>query len=210
MTLAAFEDFIYGSCLIDWNALHEQISRRARLFDEAEEVRIVGPETDITLSLAGRRGEVDAGGANMPGGEFFYSPLEDSAEGVIEYSEYPALYQGAICEGVRLEFHDGLVVGASARTNEEFLLATLDTDEGARRVGELGIGCNPGIQHYSRNVLFDEKMDGTVHVAVGAGLGFAGGLNRSAVHWDMVKELRQGGRIELDGKVVQENGVWAL
>jgi aminopeptidase len=129
---------------------------------------------------------------------------------VIEYSEYPALYQGAICEGVRLEFRDGVVVDASARTNEEFLISTLDTDDGARRVGELGIGCNPGIQRYTRNVLFDEKMDGTVHVAIGAGLGFTGGLNRSAVHWDMVKELRQGGRIELDGVTVQENGVWAL
>jgi aminopeptidase len=210
MTLAAYTDFVFGATLLDWDAEGARMRSYADRFDAADTVRIVAPGTDLTFSLAGREGHVDDGHYNMPGGEFFFSPLEDSAQGVIEYSEYPALYQGAICEGVRLEFRDGVVVDASARANEEFLISTLDTDEGARRVGELGIGCNPGIQRYTRNVLFDEKMDGTVHIAVGAGLGFAGGLNRSAVHWDMVKELRQGGRIELDGVTVQENGVWAL
>lgn len=210
MPLAAYEDFVFGATLLDWDAEGARMRRYCDRFDAAETVRIVAPGTDLSFSLAGRAGVVDDGHYNMPGGEFFFSPLEDSAEGVIEYSEYPALYQGALCEGVRLEFRDGVVVDATARTNEEFLIKTLDTDDGARRVGELGIGCNPGIQRYSRTVLFDEKMDGTIHVAVGAGLGFAGGLNRSAVHWDMVKELRQGGRIELDGETVQENGAWAI
>lgn len=210
MALDAYENFLYGATLLDWDAEGARMRRYCDRFDAAETVRIVAPGTDLTFSLAGREGHVDDGHYNMPGGEFFFSPLEDSAEGVIEYSEYPALYQGATCEGVRLEFRDGVVVDASARSNEEFLLTTLDTDEGARRVGELGIGCNPGIQRYTKNVLFDEKMDGTIHVAVGAGLGFAGGLNRSVVHWDMVKELRRDGRIELDGKTVQENGQWLV
>ena len=146
------------------------MSRYAERFDAAEERAHRRPGTDLTLSIAGRPGHVDDGHYNMPGGEFFFSPLEDSAEGVIEFSEFPAVYQGASCEGVRLRFDGGRVVDASATANEEFLLGALDTDEGARRVGELGIGCNPGIQRHTRNTLFDEKIDGTVHLAVGAGL----------------------------------------
>jgi aminopeptidase len=207
---AAFEDFLYGACLIDWHELRERMERIAENFDRAETVRIVAPETDIAFSLVGRQGKVDALSANMPGGEIFYSPIEDSAEGVITYSEYPACYLGHEVEGVRLRFEGGTIVEASATSDEEFLLGTLDTDDGARRLGEFGIGCNPGIQRYMRNTLFDEKMAGTVHLAVGTGFPQIGGKNASGIHWDMVKDLRQGGRIELDGTVVQENGVWAL
>jgi aminopeptidase len=210
MTLADYADFVFGACLLDWEAESERMKRYTERFDRAETVRIVGAGTDLTLSIAGRSGLVDDAHYNMPGGEFFYSPLEDSAEGVVEFSEFPAVYQGAICEGVRLRFEGGKVVDAAASANEAFLIGALDTDEGARRVGELGIGCNPGIQHHTRNTLFDEKIDGTVHLAVGAGVPMVGGLNHSAVHWDMVKDLRPGGRIELDGEVVQENGTWAL
>ncbi len=210
MTLAEFEDFVYGACLRDWDTERERMARYAERFDAAETVRIVGTGTDLTLSIAGRDGQVDDGHLNMPGGEFFYSPLEDSAEGVVEFSEFPASYQGNVCQGVRLRFESGRVVDASAESNEEFLHAALDTDEGARRLGELGIGCNPGIQRHTQNTLFDEKIDGTVHLAIGAGLAFVGGVNRSAIHWDMVKELRRGGRIELDSVVVQENGRWTL
>ena len=210
MTLADFEDFVYGACLLDWDAERERMARYAERFDAAETVRIVGAGTDLTLSLAGRSGLVDDAHYNMPGGEFFYSPVEDSAEGVVEFSEFPAAYQGNFCEGVRLRFEAGAVVDASAKHNEEFLLAALDTDEGARRLGELGIGCNPGIQRHTRSTLFDEKIDGTVHLAIGSGLEFVGGKNRSAIHWDMVKELRRGGRIELDSFVVQENGIWLV
>ena len=210
LSLPAFEDFLYGAVLIDWQELREKMERIAEYFDRAETVRIVGPETDLTFSLAGREGKVDALGANMPGGEIFYSPIEDSAEGVITYSEYPACYLGHEVGGVRLQFEGGTIVEATAETDEAFLLGSLDTDEGARRLGEFGIGCNPGIQRHMRNTLFDEKMEGTIHLAVGTGFPQLGGLNTSGIHWDMVKELRNGGRIELDGKVVQENGVWAL
>jgi aminopeptidase len=210
MTLPEFEDIVYGACLLDWDAERERMQRYAERFDAAETVRVVGAGTDLTLSIAGRNGLVDDAHYNMPGGEFFYSPLEDSAEGVIEFSEFPASYQGNVCEGVRLRFEGGKVVDASAGSNEEFLHSALDTDEGARRLGELGIGCNPGIQRPMKNTLFDEKIDGTVHFAIGAGVAFVGGVNKSAIHWDMVKELRTGGRIELDGKLVQENGAWVL
>ncbi len=210
MTLSAFEDVLYGSCLIDWQSEHERISRYARRFDEAEEVRILADGTDLTLSVAGRHTDVDAGFGNMPGGEFFMCPVETSAEGTISFTEFPAIWNGRELRGVRLRFSAGRVVDASAEREEAFLLETLDTDEGARGIGELGIGCNPGIDRYLGNVYFDEKMNGTVHVALGAGFGYLGGVNESAIHWDIVKDLRAGGRIELDGTPVQTNGAWVV
>jgi aminopeptidase len=208
MTLPAFADFLYGSCLIDWRSMHKRISRHAQRLDEAEQVRIVGNETDLWLSVAGRRADVDAGTGNMPGGEFYVCPVETSAEGMIAFTEFPAMWGGRELRGIRLRFSEGRVVDASADSEEDFLIETLDTDEGARRIGELGIGCNPGIDRYMRNVYFDEKMNGTIHLALGSGFDYIGGTNVSAIHWDIVKDLRFGGRIELDGKVVQENGVW--
>ncbi len=153
---------------------------------------------------------VDALGANMPGGEVFYSPVEDSAEGVVCFCEYPASYGGRELAGVRLRFEGGRAVEATAGTNEAYLNTVLDTDEGARRLGEFGIGCNPGIREHMRNTLFDEKIEGTVHFAVGAGFPFLGGTNESTVHWDLVKDLRPGGRIWCDGELVQRDGEWLL
>jgi aminopeptidase len=210
MSLSEFEDFLYGSCLLDWKAEKERMSRYAKAFDEAKEVRIVAEGTDLTLGIDGRDGEVDAGGANMPGGEFFYSPLEDSASGTIAFTEFPAVYAGREVTGIRLRFEEGRVVDASADSNESFLLETLDLDDGSRRLGELGIGCNPRITRHMKNTLFDEKIDGTIHLALGNGLPEVGGKNVSQVHWDIVKDLREGGRIELDGKVVQESGKWLV
>jgi aminopeptidase len=208
LSLQEFEDFLYGACLLDWNAERERMSRYAQHFDDAEEVRLVGAGTDIRIGVAGRPALVDAGGANMPGGEFFLSPVEDSAEGEIVFGEFPAVYNGREVAGIALRFEAGRVVEASATANEEFLLEMLDLDEGARRLGELGIGCNPGITRFMNNTLFDEKMDGTAHLALGNGLPEVGGTNVSQLHWDIVKDLRQGGRIELDGQVVQEDGRW--
>jgi aminopeptidase len=210
MSLRQFEDFLYGACLLDWEAERERMSRYAERFDAAEQVRIVAGGTDLTLGLAGRRCLVDAAGANVPGGEFFTSPVENAVEGAIAFTEFPAVYVGHEVTGVRLRFEGGRVVEASAETNEDFLLEMLDADEGARRLGELGIGCNPGITRHMKNTLFDEKIDGTVHLALGNGLPEVGGTNVSQIHWDIVKDLRDGGRIELDGEVVQENGAWRI
>jgi aminopeptidase len=208
MSTAAFEDFLYGACLRDWDAEGERMRRIADRFDSADEVRIVGVDTDLTFSLEGRHGKVDAGDANMPAGEVFYSPVEDSANGVVTFGEYPAWYGGHQLRGVRFRFQDGLIVEASADNGEDFLLTTLDTDEGARRLGEFGIGCNEGIDRAYGNPLFDEKIYGTIHLAIGAGFPLLGGTNESAIHWDIVKELRNGGEIRLDGEVVQRNGEW--
>ena len=211
MPLATYEDFVYGATLLDWDAEGARMRRYADRFDVAETVRIVGPGTDLTFSLAGRTAVVDDGHYNMPGGEFFTSPVEDSAEGEVVFGEFPAVYNGREVRGIRLRFEGGKVVDAAAEGGEDYLLEQLDRDEGARRLGELGIGCNPGITRHMKNTLFDEKMDGTVHLALGNGLPDVGGENVSQIHWDIVKEMRaEGSRIELDGKPVQESGRWLV
>ena len=210
MTLVDYEEFIFDAVLRDWDAEGARMRSIADAFDACDEVRIVGPGTDLQLSLAGRVGAVDDGHVNMPGGEVFYSPVEDSADGVIEFSEFPAVYFGSEVAGARFVFEGGKIVEATAQSGEAFLLQTLDTDEGARRLGELGIGCNPGIQRFMKNVAFDEKIDGTVHLAVGNSYSFTGGTNVSSVHWDIVKDLRSGGRLYADGRLVQEDGAWLL
>ncbi len=210
MSLAEFEDFVYGACLLDWEAEERRMRRIKERFDEAQEVRIVGAGTDLTLSVAGREGVVSSGLRNMPDGEVFYSPIEDSAEGVIAYSEFPAVYLGHDVEEARLVFREGRVVEATASGGEEFLRQVLATDDGASRLGELGIGCNPRITRFTRNVLFDEKIDGTVHLALGGSYTYTGGRNESAVHWDMVKDLRPGGELYADGELVQRDGAWLI
>ena len=207
----AFAELLYGAVLRDWTAEGERMRRISAHFDAASEVRIVGKETDLRLSLAGRTMRVDALGANLPGGEFFGCPIEDSADGEISFLDFPAVYRGREIGGIRLRFEAGRVVDASAASNESYLIETLDIDDGARRLGELGIGCNPGITRHMKNTLFDEKMDGTVHLALGNSYTDLGGVNTSAIHWDMVKDLRlPGSRIELDGVVVQSDGVWQV
>jgi len=210
MTLDEYTEFIFAAVLLDWDAEGAKMQRIASVFDAAEEIRIVGDETDLTLSLAGRSGAIDDGHINMPGGEVFYSPIEDSVEGIVTFSEFPAVYYGHEVEGARFVFERGRIVQASARTGEAFLLRTLDTDEGARRLGELGIGCNPGIQRFTKNVGFDEKIDGTIHLAVGNSYTSTGGTNVSRIHWDIVKDLRTEGAIYADGRQVQENGRWLI
>jgi aminopeptidase len=210
MTLAAFEEFFYGAVLVDWDDVEREMARIAERFDAADKVRVVGTGTDLRFSLAGRHGKISATHGNMPSGEVFYSPVEDSAAGVVEFSEYPACYFGHEADGVRLVFERGRVVESSATSGQEFLHSALAMDEGAAILGEFGIGCNRAIQRHTKNTLFDEKIYGTVHFALGNGFPFIGGTNVSALHWDIVKDLRDGGRIECDGEVVQENGEWRI
>jgi aminopeptidase len=208
MTLEQFTDFLYGAVLIDWPALEREMEKIAERFDGAKEIRVVGDGTDLTFSLEGRSGKVSGAGANMPSGEVFYSPVEDSANGVVTFSEYPAYYQGQDVHAARLRFENGRAVEITARSNEDFFKSVLATDDGASVLGEFGIGCNPGIQQHMRNTLFDEKIEGTIHLAMGNGFPFIGGTNESAVHWDMVKDLRQEGELYVDGELVQKAGAW--
>lgn len=208
-SLAEFETFFYGACLRDWDEESFSMSRLLERFDAGDQVRVVGEDTDLTLSIAGRSGQLDDGRTNMPGGEFFFAPVEDSAEGTILF-DVPTDLEGAPVDRIRLRFSGGRVEEAHAEQGEDALLAGLDIDDGARFVGELGIGCNEGITRSARNILFDEKMAGTVHLALGASYSHIGGKNKSSLHWDLIKDLRNGGRLELDGEVVQENGTWLI
>ncbi|MBS1879258.1 MAG: aminopeptidase [Actinobacteria bacterium] len=212
MSLADYEDFYYGACLADdgeplsaWKRASEETVRLADWIEGHEEVRVTAPGTDITLGVAGRRFIPCVGDNNMPDGEFFTGPVEDSVQGEVSF-HLPAVIGGREVSGVHLKFESGRVVDASAERGEEYLVALLDTDEGARTLGELGIGTNYSIDRGTREVLLDEKLGGTVHMAVGAAYPESGGTNDSAVHTDLVCDLRLGGKLEVDGVVMQEDG----
>jgi len=194
---------------VDWMKVKQKEMKLKAALDRASEVHIVGKDTDLRLSIKGRKAIPCFGERNMPDGEVFLSPVESSAEGYIYY-EMPAIYQGREVTGIRLKFKAGKVVEACADKNEDFLLAMLDTDEGGRYLGELGVGVNYGIQKFTKDILFDEKIGGTVHLAVGRSYESAGGKNISAIHWDMIKDLRKGGAIYLDGKLIQKNGKFLI
>ncbi len=212
MSLARYEDFLYAACLVDdpepltaWQRQSDDVNRLAEWMQGKEEVRVQAPGTDITLGVAERTFIPCAGEHNMPDGEFFTGPIEDSVAGEVSFS-FPASYGGREVSGVRFRFEGGRVVDASAERGEDFLIETLDTDEGARRLGELGIGTNYGISTGTKEILLDEKIGGTVHMAIGMSYPETGGKNDSAVHWDMVCDLRQGGSITVDGVELQRDG----
>ena len=212
MSLAEYEDFYYGACLVDkddpvaeWRRVAERHARLIEWMKGRNEVHIEGEGTDLVLEVGGRTFEPADGNMNFPDGEIFTGPIENKTRGVVTFS-YPAVYGGKVVEGIRLRFEEGRVVEASADHNEDFLIKTLDTDPGARVLGELGIGTNYGIPSFSGEILLDEKIGGTVHLAVGASYPETGGVNESAVHWDMVCDLRRGGRISVDGDVLMEDG----
>jgi aminopeptidase len=212
MSLTDYEDFYYRACLCDrddpvqaWQDQSEETRRLAEWMEGKEEIRIEGPGTDLRLNVTGRKFIAADGRHNMPDGEFFTGPVENSASGEVSFS-YPAVYGGREVAGVKLRFEDGRIVDATAERNEDFLISTLDTDEGARRLGELGIGTNYGIDRFTKEILLDEKIGGTVHLAVGMSYPETGGKNNSAVHWDMVCDLRRGGRITVDGDPLQVDG----
>lgn len=205
MALVEFEDFLYGATNVDWAAFRAAMLPWRDRLNAGRELRIVGPGTDLRLATAGRTWLLDSGEHNMPGGEIFTGPLEDSAEGHITFS-FPAIYGGREVEGIRLQFAGGRVTRAEAQRGQAILDATLGADEGARRLGEIGIGLSPGINRFVRSILFDEKIKGTVHLAVGRSYDETGGVNQSAIHWDMICDLRRGGEIYLDGQLIQRNG----
>jgi aminopeptidase len=205
MGLDAAMEFFFNATLCAWEEESRRYRRIRDLFQAASRVRIVGRDTDLSFSTAGRTYVVGDGHINIPDGEVYTAPVDDSAEGVIAF-EYPAVYAGQSIRGIRLEFRAGEVVAATADTGEEFLQQILTIDGGARRIGEFGIGVNFGIDRFVGDVLFDEKIGGTIHLALGRAYADCGGKNQSSLHWDLVKDLRSEGAIELDGRPVLENG----
>jgi aminopeptidase len=218
MSLRQYEDFVYGAGLLHlpdpvkaWEAISERQQRVCDFLASKKSLRFRAPAlsgddgTDLTVNIdpARARWVNCAGRENFPDGEVFTGP--QGVDGHVNYS-FPAVYQGREVEGVRLAFKGGRVVDASARKNEEFLIKMLDQDQGARSLGEIAIGTNYGITDFSRNTLFDEKIGGTFHAAVGAGYPESGNTNESGLHWDMVCDLRKGGTIEADGEVFHRDG----
>ena len=212
MSVREFEDFVYAATFADrarpiqaWRALARRQARLIARLKGADRVRIVGPDTDLSFSVKQRRFINSDGKRNMPSGEIFSGPIETSAEGVITF-DYPVCYSGREIDGIRLVFRKGVVVEADASEGRDFLMRMLNLDRGARRLGEFGIGTNEQIQTFMRNILFDEKIGGTIHLAVGRSYPETGGRNQSAIHWDMIKDLRRGGAIYIDGKVFEKDG----
>ncbi len=212
MSLTEYEDFVFGAGLLDaldplaeWRRISEEQQRWVDYLDRVSDLHIVSRDTDLRLSVAGRKWINCDGAVNFPDGEIFTSPLEDSVEGHIAFS-FPGIFAGKEIEDIRLEVRAGRVVDARASKGEDLLHALLQTDEGASRFGEVAIGTNYRITRFTRNMLFDEKIGGTVHLAIGDSIGESGGLNTSAIHWDMLCDMRTGGTILADGRVIYRDG----
>tara|TARA_Y100000310_G_C20633622_1_gene789997 strand:+ start:548 stop:1615 length:1068 start_codon:yes stop_codon:yes gene_type:complete len=205
MSLEEFEDFVFNACLIDYKKLEKLELKQKKILDKGKQVRIVSGNTDLTFSIKGRTAITCLGSRNMPDGEVFIAPVENSTEGYIEY-DFPAMYGGREVDGVRLEFKKGAVVKATAKKNEKFLKQMINIDKGAKYLGEFGWGDNFGIKQHVKQILFDEKIGGTIHLALGMAYKEGGGVNDSALHWDMIKDLRKKGTLLVDDKPVMANG----
>lgn len=212
MSFSDYEDFVYGAGLLDakdpvaeWKRISAEQERWVRYLDTKKGLQFISEGTDIKVNISGRKWINCDGKENFPDGEIFTSPVEDGVDGVITFS-FPGIYMGKEIEGIVLEVEKGKVVKGSATKGEDLLKALLETDEGARSFGEVAIGTNYGIVDFTRNMLFDEKIGGTVHMAIGDSMPEAGGLNRSTIHWDMLCNMRNGGKIYADGELFYENG----
>lgn len=211
MSLREYEEFVYRAGLLyepdpiaAWKQVHETQQRIVDFLDRCQHIRIVAPDTEIEYRCAGRKWINCDGKENFPDGEVFTSPIEDSVQGHVRFT-YPSVYSGREAEDVRLRFEDGKVVKATASRGQEFLDAMLGVDEGARILGEAAFGLNYGITRFTRNILFDEKIGGTMHMALGASYPESGGKNQSGLHWDMVCDLREG-EVYADGELCYKAG----
>jgi aminopeptidase len=216
MSLAEYDTFVAAALFLDrpdpaaaWRDLGRRQAGLVDFMSRVRTIRIEAEGTDLTLSVAGRTWINSDGRRNMPSGEIFTGPIEDSASGRL-HCGFPVCRDGRRLEGIALEFGRGQVVAASADEGEEYLLAMLDLDRGARTLGELGLGLNPGIDRFTGSILFDEKIGGTVHLALGQSYPETGGVNTSALHWDLIVDTRTRGRIWADDRLVMEEGRWLV
>jgi aminopeptidase len=213
MSLAEYEEFVYAACHVlpdedpvaHWRKVSAELNTRARELGSFRELRIVGPDTDLRVNVEGRRWLAADGKLNMPDGEIFTSPVETETDGEIRFS-FPAIFHGRGVEDVRLRFEGGRVVAAEAKTANDYLQSLLDMDEGARILGEVAFGLNYEIDRFTRDILFDEKIGGTVHLALGSSFKKLGGENDSGLHWDMICDLRADGEVYADGELVWKAG----
>ena len=212
MSLREFEEFVFDICFLNdekpitrWQELSVQQQRLVDWLKGHKQVHVLSQGTDLTLSIEERIFINSDGKRNFPSGEFFTGPIENSANGVIQY-DIPTIYDGRRVEGIRLVFREGKVVEASARQGQEYLLQMLDLDAGARFLGEFAFGNNKHIDRGTGNILFDEKIGGTVHLALGSSYPETGGVNASALHWDMICDLRTKGEVYIDDTLFLKDG----
>ena len=215
MSLSEYEDFVYSSCMVDkenpvaeWKKLHEQQQKICEYLDKTSQIHMVGEDTDLTFSVKDRKWIDCSGKENMPDGEIFTGPVENSANGTIRFT-YPGIVSGREVEDIKLTFKDGKVVQASASKGNDYLQQTLKI-EGADRIGEAAIGTNYGISRFTKSMLFDEKMGGTIHIALGLSYPESGGKNRSAIHWDILKDMKNEGEICADGIAFYKRGKFLI
>ena len=216
MSLIEFSDFFYHSIFADstdpiaqWEKMQANQERLVKWLDGKQHVKISGKNIDLEMSITGRKFISCHGRGNIPDGEIFTGPVEDSVNGKVRFS-FPCIWSGVEVSEVELVFEKGKVVQASADKNEEFLLAILKTDDGSQYLGEFGIGTNDQIERFTRNMLFDEKIGGTIHLALGNGYSVSGSENKSAIHWDMLCDMRAGGQILVDGELFYDSGVFKV
>ena len=216
MSLADYEDFVFKATFVDqpnpvkaWQKVHDDQQKLVDYLAGKKEIRIKGTNADIVMNVEGRRFINSDGDQNMPSGEVFTSPVENSATGWVNFT-YPAVHLGREVEGVRMEFKNGKVIRATAVKNEEFLNKMLDTDKSARTLGELGLGTNYGIARFTKDILFDEKIGGSFHLAVGAGFEECGGKNHSSLHWDFICDARKDTEMYVDGSLFYRNGKFTV
>ncbi len=211
MSLSEFKSFVFKSTNINWERESQKMDKLQRIIDKGQHVRIVGADTDLSFSIKGMKAIKCDGHHNMPDGEVFTTPVKDSVQGEIAFS-FPSIKEGKEVDGIKLTFKNGKVIKAVADKNQDVLNHVLNTDKGAKFLGEFGIGTNYNIKSHVKNILFDEKIGGTIHLALGAAYKETGNgnnkaqLNRSAVHWDLIKDLRRGGKIYIDNKLIQDHG----
>ncbi|MBX5328921.1 MAG: aminopeptidase [Candidatus Bathyarchaeota archaeon] len=215
MALEEYEDFVYNSCLVDkenpiaeWKKIYKQQEKICEFLNKASEIHVVGEDTDLTFNAKGRRWINCGGKENMPDGEVFTAPIENSVNGTIRFT-FPGLVFGREVEDIKLTFKDGKVVKASAEKGDEFLQQVLKI-EGAERIGEAAIGTNYAITKFTKNMLFDEKMGGTIHMALGNSYPESGGVNKSPIHWDILKDMKKGGEIYADDKLFYKDGKFLI
>lgn len=203
------EEMFFNACLLDWEQESQRWARWADRLTQGETVRLVGRETDLTFSTQGRRWTVGDGTFNMPDGEIATAPVTETLHGHV-YFEWPGVLGGRLMHDIRLRWEHGVLVHASASTNQDFLERIVAADAGASLLGEFAVGTNPHVDRFCKDILIDEKIGGTVHMALGRAYPESGGVNKSAIHWDIIKDIRQEGALYVDDRVVLEGGAFYL
>ena len=214
MSLTEYENFVYSACMVDkrdpvaeWKKVSKNHDKMIKVLDKVEKLEFYGEDTELKVSVKGRKWINCDGKFNMPDGEVFTGPVENSVEGKIRFT-FPGIYMGKEVEDITLEFKKGKIIKASAEKGNGLLQNLIGIDDGAKRLGEVAIGTNHGIKKFTKNILFDEKLGGTIHMAIGTAYPESKAKNKSAIHWDMIKDMKKGAEIIADGETIYKNGKW--